>query len=262
MKKFNFKNPRSLIILVSTFVSIVLISGLTFGIYTKYNKKNTKETIEYISKESETKKDDPEKSSVSNIESSTEQTAAEESITESDSKENTTEESSTEDIASDNEIIDSNNESDYNDNSYSENNDSENSNSNNEDQNNNDDSNNSNNENNNSNPEPSYTPPSNEPSNDTPKEDHIVYKSDSSINLNESYWVNVDDAIMSILNSNEMKNFKEYIEQKYNYNGDYSTNMNFGGKHDTWNVYDFYYFIKKSDKFINFYFNGSEFIEK
>lgn len=264
MKKFNFKNPRTLIILVSAFIVVVLILGLIFGICTKYNKNNTKEAeTEYVSKESETKKNDSEKSLVNNIESSTEQTT-EEITTENDSKENTTEEASTEEIiASDNEIINSNNENNYNDNSYNENNYSDNSSSNNEDQNNNDDSNSSNNENDNSsNSEPSYNPPSNEPSNDTPQEDHIVYKSDGSIDLNESYWVNRRDADSIIYNSKEMNDFKNYINKKYNCNGGYVTHMNYSGRHNTWSVYDFTYHLKCGSQVIHFYFNGSEFVEK
>lgn len=111
-------------------------------------------------------------------------------------------------------------------------------------------------------PEPSPSPePSPEP--DTPQEDHIVYKSDGSIDLNESYWVNRMDAYSAIYNSKEMNDFKNYINKKYNYNGGYVTHMNYGGRHSTWSVYDFIYFIVKSgNQDIDFYFNGSEFVEK
>lgn len=212
MKKFNFKNPRTLIILVSAFVIVVLISGLVFGICTKYNKNNTKEAeTEYVSKESETKKNDSEKSLVNNIESSTEQTT-EEITTENDNKENTTEEASTEEIiASDNEITVSNNENNYNDNSYSDN-----SSSNNESQ--NDDSvsdSGNDNGNNNSSYEPPYTSPSNneiaEP------QAHIVYKEDGTWDLQNTYFdnskayrefmTNNDNILVYITETNEFKNF-------------------------------------------------------
>lgn len=107
-------------------------------------------------------------------------------------------------------------------------------------------------------PSPEPTP---EP--DTPQEDHIVYKSDGSIDLNESYWVNGTDAFLTINNSKEMNDFKNYIIKKYNYNGGYTIDVSYGGKHNTWNVYDFsYHIIKSGDPVIFFYFNGSEFVEK
>lgn len=213
MKKFNFKNPRTLIILVSAFIVVVLILGLIFGICTKYNKNNTKEAeTEYVSKESETKKNDSEKSLVNNIESSTEQTT-EEITTENYSEENTTEEASTEKIiASDNEITVSNNENNYNDNSYSDNSSSNNdayqsdSNTNNSG---NDDSDNS------SSYEPTYTPPSNneiaEP------QAHIVYKEDGTWDLQNTYFdnskacsefeTNNGNVLVYITETNEFKNF-------------------------------------------------------
>jgi len=111
-------------------------------------------------------------------------------------------------------------------------------------------------------PSPDPSPePSTEP--DTPQEDHIVYKADGSIDLNESYWVNRHDAFFAINNSKEMNDFKNYINKKYNYNGGYTTDVSYGGKHSTWNVYDFSYHIKKSDDpVISFYFDGNQFVEK
>lgn len=115
-------------------------------------------------------------------------------------------------------------------------------------------------------PSPEQAPgPSPEPSPepDTPQEDHIVYKADGSIDLNESYWVNRKDAFLAINNSKEMNDFKNYINKKYNYNGGYTIDVSYGGKHNTWNVYDFsYHIIKSGDPVIFFYFNGSEFVEK
>lgn len=115
-------------------------------------------------------------------------------------------------------------------------------------------------------PSPEQAPgPSSEPSPEpaTPQEDHIVYKADGSIDLNESYWVNKRDAFLTINNSKEMNDFKNYIIKKYNFNSEYVIHMNSGGRHNTWNVYDFIYFITKSNnQDIDFYFNGSEFVEK
>ena len=106
-------------------------------------------------------------------------------------------------------------------------------------------------------PSPEPTP---EP--DTPQEDHVVYKSDGSIDLNESYWVNKRDAFLTINNSKEMNDFKNYIIKKYNINSEYVIHMNSGGRHNTWSVYDFTYHLRCENQVIHFYFNGSEFVEK
>ena len=102
-------------------------------------------------------------------------------------------------------------------------------------------------------PEPSLEP-------DTPLEDHIVYKSDGSIDLNESYWVNRRDAISNITDSNEMEKF---VKQKSDYIEGYSTHMTYSRNHKVWNVYDFTYKILYNNGMVlNFEFNGSEFVEK
>ena len=102
-------------------------------------------------------------------------------------------------------------------------------------------------------PEPSLEP-------DTPLEDHIVYKSDGSIDLNESYWVNRRDAISNITDSNEMEKF---VKQKSDYIEGYSTHMTYSRNHKVWNVYDFTYKILYNNGLVlNFEFNGSEFVEK
>lgn len=114
-------------------------------------------------------------------------------------------------------------------------------------------------------PSPEQAPsPSPEPSPEpaTPQEDHIVYKADGSIDLNESYWINKMDAYSAIYNSKEMNNFENYIIKKYNFNSEYVIHMNYGGRHNTWNVYDFTYHLRCGDQVIHFYFNGSEFVEK
>lgn len=59
-----------------------------------------------------------------------------------------------------------------------------------------------------------------------------------------------------------MNDFKNYIIKKYNFNSEYVIHMNFGGRHNTWNVYDFTYHLRYADQVIHFYFNGSEFVEK
>lgn len=108
-----------------------------------------------------------------------------------------------------------------------------------------------------SSPEPSPEPA-------TPQEDHIVYKPDGSINLNESYWVNRKDAINAIRNSVEAQNFIQYTRKKYNCTHAIKNGMSYAGKSDIWNVYSFtYYNFCDECSFRLFgYFNGSEFVEK
>ena len=48
-------------------------------------------------------------------------------------------------------------------------------------------------------------------------EDHVVYKPDGSIDLNESYWANRKDALKAIKESSELSSFKKYISKKYNW---------------------------------------------
>lgn len=59
-----------------------------------------------------------------------------------------------------------------------------------------------------------------------------------------------------------MNDFKNYIIKKYNFNSEYVIHMNSGGRHNTWNVYDFTYHLRYENQVIHFYFNGSEFVEK
>ncbi len=116
-------------------------------------------------------------------------------------------------------------------------------------------------------PSPEQAPsPSPEPSPEpaTPQEDHIVYKADGSIDLNESYWVNRKDAINAIRNSVEAQNFIQYTRKKYNCTHAIKNGMSYAGKSDIWNVYSFtYYNFCDECSFRLFgYFNGSEFVEK
>ena len=114
-------------------------------------------------------------------------------------------------------------------------------------------------------PEPSPSPePSPEP--DTPQEDHIVYKADGSIDLNESYWVKSTDASRAIGKSKE---FQTLMGKYYNqYGGD---NIHFSIQRIStatpgiYCVYDYSYFctlFNDKNQIVHFYFNGSEFVEK
>lgn len=110
-----------------------------------------------------------------------------------------------------------------------------------------------------SSPEPSPEPA-------TPQEDHIVYKADGSIDLNESYWVKSTDAIRAIGKSKE---YQALMGKYYNQYG--KDNVYFGiqristSKPDKYYFYDFTYFCElynDSNQQIGFIFNGSEFVEK
>lgn len=96
-------------------------------------------------------------------------------------------------------------------------------------------------------------------------EDHVVYKPDGSIDLNESYWANRKDALKAIKESSELSSFKKYISKKYNWTNGSVTQIGWGGQNDKWNVYSFSYHIEEKgnySNFIRFEFNGKEFVEK
>lgn len=96
-------------------------------------------------------------------------------------------------------------------------------------------------------------------------EDHVVYKPDGSIDLNESYWANRKDALKAIKESSELSSFKKYISKKYNWTNGSVTQIGQGGQNDKWNVYSFSYHIEEKgnySNFIRFEFNGKEFVEK
>ena len=95
-------------------------------------------------------------------------------------------------------------------------------------------------------------------------EDHIVYKPDGSIDLNESYWKNSDDALKAIEESPELNTFIKYTPKKYNWTNGSITNMGWSGKNNKWNVYSYSYLIREkgSSDNIKFEFNGKEFVEK
>lgn len=109
-------------------------------------------------------------------------------------------------------------------------------------------------------PSPEPTP---EP--DTPQEDHVVYKSDGSIDLNESYWIKSTNAMSIIGNSNEIQDALDYTRAKYNCNDRIKLNMPYAaGQNNIWTVNSFSYYIScnKCNFKLSFYFNGSEFVEK
>ena len=93
-------------------------------------------------------------------------------------------------------------------------------------------------------------------------EDHIVYKPDGSIDLNESYWVS-GNASEEIGKSNE---FQALMAKYYSI---YRENVKFqiyrvGGYQKIFNVYSFSYLCKitNTGEVIKFQFNGSEFVEE
>lgn len=117
-------------------------------------------------------------------------------------------------------------------------------------------------------PSPEQAPgPSPEPSPEptTPQEDHIVYKADGSIDLNESYWIKSTNAMSIIGNSNEIQDALDYTRAKYNCNDRIKLNMPYAaGQNNIWTVNSFSYYIScnKCNFKLSFYFNGSEFVEK
>lgn len=95
-------------------------------------------------------------------------------------------------------------------------------------------------------------------------EDHVVYKPDGSIDLNESYWANREDASKAIWESSELDDFQKNIMTKYNWTNGSITNMGWSGKNNKWDVYSYSYLIREkgSSNNIKFEFNGKEFVEK
>lgn len=240
-KKFNSK------IVIIGIVSAIVVILCVVGIVTGVNSKNTKES-------NKTKNDKKVELETSSIKETQTNKNTEESMDTALSTENMTEESDTEEVGE-------NVTEEAEENNVVENNDSAGK----------DNGSNSSQEYNEqvteapATPSPEQAPgPSPEPipEPDTPQEDHIVYKSDDSIDLNESYWVNRRDAFLTINNSKEMNDFKNYINKKYNFNSGYTIDVSYGGRHNTWSVYDFTYHLRCENQVIHFYFNGSEFVEK
>ena len=109
-------------------------------------------------------------------------------------------------------------------------------------------------------PSPEPTP---EP--DTPQEDHIVYKSDGSIDLNESYWVKDSEAMRTIGNSKEYQTLMGKYYNQYGGNNIHFSIQRISTSSGTYCVYDYSYFctlFNDKNQRIHFTFNGSEFVEK
>lgn len=108
-------------------------------------------------------------------------------------------------------------------------------------------------------PEPSPEP-------DTPQEDHIVYKADGSIDLNESYWVKDTKAMKAIGNSKEFQSLMgKYYNQYGGNNIHFSIQRISSSTSGTYCVYDYSYFctlFNDKNQRVHFTFNGSEFVEK
>lgn len=106
--------------------------------------------------------------------------------------------------------------------------------------------------------------PSPEPA--TPQEDHIVYKADGSIDLNESYWVKSTDASRAIGKSKEFQSLMgKYYNQYGGNNIHFSIQRISSSTSGTYCVYDYSYFctlFNDKNQIVHFTFNGSEFVEK
>lgn len=114
-------------------------------------------------------------------------------------------------------------------------------------------------------PSPEQAPgPSPEPA--TPQEDHIVYKADGSIDLNESYWVKSTDASRAIGKSKEFQSLMgKYYNQYGGNNIHFSIQRISSSTSGTYCVYDYSYFctlFNDKNQIVHFTFNGSEFVEK
>lgn len=107
-------------------------------------------------------------------------------------------------------------------------------------------------------PSPEPTP---EP--DTPQEDHIVYKADGSIDLNESYWVK-GTASTAISKSNEFQALMAKYYNIYGENASFHITKVGTSQNNIINVYSYSYRCKilNTGDTIRFIFNGSEFVEK
>lgn len=100
------------------------------------------------------------------------------------------------------------------------------------------------------------------PTSKEPKEDHVVYKADGSIDLNQSYWAEGGDASKNCRNSKEMNEFKEYIAKKFQ-EINYYFQTGWGGK-GPFSVYDLNFDVLNHDThefLISFHFDGTKFVE-
>lgn len=95
-----------------------------------------------------------------------------------------------------------------------------------------------------------------------PQEDHVVYKADGSIDLNQSYWAEGIDASRNCRNSKEMNEFKEYIAKKFQ-EINYYFRTGWGGR-GPFSVYDLYFYVSNRDThedLVRFHFDGTKFVE-
>lgn len=100
------------------------------------------------------------------------------------------------------------------------------------------------------------------PTSKEPQEDHVVYKADGSIDLNQSYWAEGGDASDYCLYSKEMNEFEEYLSKKFQ-DINYYVHAGYGGK-GPFSVYDLYFYVSNRDthkRLINFHFDGTKFVE-
>lgn len=100
------------------------------------------------------------------------------------------------------------------------------------------------------------------PTSKEPQEDHVVYKADGSIDLNQSYWAEGGAAAMNCSSSKEMKEFKEYVAKKFQ-EINYYFNASYGGK-GPFSVYDLHWYVSNRDThedLIRFHFDGTKFVE-
>lgn len=100
------------------------------------------------------------------------------------------------------------------------------------------------------------------PTSKEPQEDHVVYKADGSIDLNQSYWAEGGDAFNNCFDSKEMNEFIEYLDKKFQGVNYYFT-APYGGR-GPFSVYDLHWRILNHDtheRLINFHFDGTKFVE-
>ena len=112
-------------------------------------------------------------------------------------------------------------------------------------------------------PEPTPVPtPDPEPQPEV-VEDYIVYKSDGSIDLNESYWVTVKSAHTSISQSKEYQDYKIRCCEEYGYNNVRFTAqcMNPDNKIVV-NSFIYHCKVYNTGELITYYFDGNNFVKK
>lgn len=100
------------------------------------------------------------------------------------------------------------------------------------------------------------------PTSQEPQEDHLIYKADGSIDLNQSYWAKGEDASDYCLYSKEMNEFEEYLSKKFQ-GINWYVHANYGGR-GPFSVYDLHFGVlnrNTHETLIKFHFNGTKFVE-